>query len=96
MCDNAIEYLSDKQVKKMFVRFDKKGAYYIITVKNSIEQSVLSDNPNLITCKEDRVFHGNGIPSVKKIAEYYNGCTNFIEKDNMFISKIMLEIPNIT
>lgn len=96
LCDNAIEYLSDKQVKKMFVRFDKKGAYYIITVKNSIEQSVLSDNPNLITVKEDKVFHGNGIPSVKKIAEYYNGCTNFIEKDNMFISKIMLEIPNIT
>lgn len=96
LCDNAIEYLSDKQVKKMFVRFDKKGAYYIITVKNSIEQSVLSDNPNLITVKEDKVFHGNGIPSVKKIAEYYNGCANFIEKDNMFISKIMLEIPNIT
>lgn len=96
LCDNAIEYLSDKKIKELYVKIYSKGAYYIITVKNSIEQSVLSDNPNLITCKEDRVFHGNGIPSVKKIAENYNGCTNFIEKDNMFISKIMLEIPNIT
>lgn len=96
LCDNAIEYLSDKKTRKLLVRIYTKGAYYIITVKNSIEQSVLADNPNLITGKEDRVFHGNGIPSVKKLAEYYNGCTNFIEKDNMFISKIMLEIPNIT
>lgn len=96
LCDNAIEYLSDKKIRKLLVRIYTKGAYYIITVKNSIEQSVLADNPNLITGKEDRVFHGNGIPSVKKLAEYYNGCTNFIEKDNMFISTIMLEIPNIT
>lgn len=96
LCDNAIEYLSDKKIKELYVKIYSKGAYYIITVKNSIERSVLEDNPNLITVKEDKVFHGNGIPSVKKIAEYYNGCANFIEKDNMFISKIMLEIPNIT
>lgn len=96
LCDNAIEYLSDKKIKELYVKIYSKGAYYIITVKNSIERSVLEDNPNLITVKEDKVFHGNGIPSVKKIAENYNGCTNFIEKDNMFISKIMLEIPNIT
>lgn len=96
LCDNAIEYLSDKKIKELYVKIYSKGAYYIITVKNSIERSVLEDNPNLITVKEDKVFHGNGIPSVKKLAEYYNGCANFIEKDNMFISKIMLEIPNIT
>lgn len=96
LCDNAIEYLCDKAIRKMWLTTEERGAYYFISIRNIIETSVLASNPELASMKDDKRLHGYGIPSVKRIALEYNGLIEFTEEDDCFISNIMLEIPNIT
>ena len=96
LCDNAIEYLIGKSLQKMSVQISEQGAYYIITVKNEIEESVLMINPELTTRKDNVQYHGYGLSNVRSVADKYNGCVDFSEKESMFISKVMLAIPNIT
>ena len=95
LCDNALEYLRDKEKRELFVRLEEKGAYYIITVKNSLTGSVLKNNPKLTSSKENKKFHGKGIPHIKSISKKYDGYADFSEDTNYFISKIMLKIPDI-
>lgn len=96
LCDNAIEYLIGKSLQKMSVQISEQRAYYIITVKNEIEESVLMINPELTTRKDNVQYHGYGLSNVRSVADKYNGCVDFSEKESMFIAKVMLEIPNIT
>lgn len=91
--DNAIEACEHVKGKKR-IQFEVKReqAYLIFIVKNSIENSVLKDNPKLKTTKNDKGIHGLGIKSIKKIVEKYDGFVNNDEKDNEFICKIMILI----
>lgn len=38
----------------------------------------------MLTKKADKVFHGFGIKSVKKLVQNYNGYVLFSEKNNFF------------
>ena len=96
LCDNALEYLRDKEKREIFLRLEEKGAYYIITVKNSLTGSVLKNNPELSTSKENKIFHGKGISHIKSISKKYDGFADFSEDANYFISKIMLKKSSIT
>lgn len=62
---------------------------YII-VKNSIAESVLSENPELRTNKKDKKAHGFGIASMKKIAEKYGGNVEYREEDHFFVTEIWI------
>ncbi|MGN0602305.1 MAG: sensor histidine kinase [Oscillospiraceae bacterium] len=81
---------SDK-VKFISVRITKENDIYTFLIKNTIENSVLKDNPRLITTKKDKDKHGFGTKILKDIAEKYNGRCDFYEKDNVFCCKIILK-----
>ena len=60
-------------------------------MKNSIEGSVIQNNPNLITTKKDKHLHGLGTKIIKDIAKKYNGMADFFENDDFFICHIILK-----
>lgn len=91
LLDNAIE-ASGKIKKEPLIDieiFDDKQ-YVSINIKNKIENSVLSSNPNLFTTKKDKTSHGIGLLSVKEIVKKYNGIYKISEENNTFIVNIML------
>ena len=62
------------------------GAYYIFSLKNSISQSVIDNNPTLLSTK----FDGYGIKIIREIAEKYNGYSDFYEENGMFCCVVLL------
>ena len=92
LCDNAIESNS----KSISITVAEKGSYYVITVKNSITHSILENNSDLHSTKNNSLYHGHGINSVKTIVKKYDGEVSIFEKDGQFIVSVMLQIPSIT
>ena len=75
LCDNAIEYLSviDVEQRKMSLTISSYLDYRYITCKNTIIRSVLSDNPDMLSTKDDSTLHGKGIKILRTAAKKYNG-----------------------
>lgn len=93
MCDNAIEYLSKcpENLKYMELSVTRHNDYYIISCKNRIDSSILSDNPDLKTSKPDEVNHGKGLLIIKDVVNKYNGNVSFQENSGWFIINVILE-----
>ena len=91
--DNAISYLScqNTENKEMFFSIESTGFYTVLKCGNKIKKSVLSENPLLLTGKNDKHNHGKGISIVKSIAEKYGGDTIISEKDDEFIVSVILD-----
>ena len=91
LCDNAIESLQKiKDNRLLSISVSEKGGYYLITVKNRIEESVLKNNAELHSSKSDNVYHGYGLKSVESIVKKYDGILNINEDVDMFIVSVML------
>ncbi|MCH5203890.1 MAG: GHKL domain-containing protein [Oscillospiraceae bacterium] len=90
LLDNAINGCDRQNPKLELVMGTKKSLTYVI-VKNSIERSVLAENPELKTDDADKSSHGFGIGSVRRIAEKHGGSVEFKEEDNLFIAEVWLE-----
>lgn len=89
--DNAIEACEKiNGEKEIFLAIEKKRGYISIKVTNTIESSVLKNNPNLLTSKIDKSNHGLGVPSIKKIVQKYDGLIEFYETKNSFTSNILI------
>lgn len=94
LIDNAFEALeSVKGEKFLQITIFEKEHYYIISVKNSIDKSVLDENPNLKTTKSDKWAHGHGLKIVKNIAAKYHGNISITENNSNFTVSLMLEKP---
>lgn len=92
MFDNAID--ACKKVNKnrqIYFSIKKDESSYTFCMKNSINGSVIKNNPNLITTKKDKHLHGLGTKIIKDIAEKYNGIADFFENDDVFICYIILK-----
>lgn len=95
MLENAITAtsnikLKDKQINlKILLKSDK----YTFLIKNSIDASVLKENPKLRTTKTKFDSHGYGVKIIRDIAKKYNGHCDFYEEENMFCCLAVL-IPN--
>lgn len=91
LLSNAIEACEKiKGEKEISLFIDKKREYIYIEVNNTIESSVLRDNPGLKTTKTDKNHHGLGIKSIKNIVKKYDGIINYRENGNLFTSNILL------
>ncbi len=90
--DNAVEATEKTDNAFIDLSFFDKGNYHNILCKNTVSRSVLSDNPDLKTTKDETSAHGFGIKSVKEIVSHYGGMTEFYEDGNMFCAHIMLPI----
>lgn len=65
-------------------------SFTYVIVRNSIPKSVLSQNPELKTNKDDKAIHGLGIDSMRRIAKKYGGSVEFREGASVFIAEIWL------
>lgn len=91
LLDNAIEACEKlKSNKEIILVIDKKRDYIFIEVKNTIDKSILKENPNLLTTKHEKSNHGLGVRGIKKIVEKYDGIINYYEKGNIFSCNILL------
>ena len=87
--DNAINGALESEGKRLEVNIVSEKGFDVITVKNSIDGSVLKDNPELATSKEEP-GHGYGMKQMKAVTEKYEGNIDIYEKDGMFIVRVML------
>lgn len=92
LLDNAIEAAKETTEKRISLEMRKNQGYVVILLCNSIKTSVLAENRNLETSKENKELHGIGIRSVKNIVDKYNGMIQFYEEENEFCCHIMLEV----
>ncbi len=103
LLDNAIESLqrlkeqeseeksTEKQERlQLQVLIASNRGYETICVKNKIAASVLAENPELASSKEDREQHGFGVAKVKEIVEQYHGMVDFYEEDGFFCVKVFI------
>ncbi|MBQ9866632.1 MAG: GHKL domain-containing protein [Lachnospiraceae bacterium] len=88
--DNAIEHERKEERKEIVINVSEKKGYDVITVKNRISGSVLSENPDLISTKDDNEKHGLGVKQIKDIVASYEGMTDFYEEDDFFIVSIFI------
>lgn len=89
--DNAIEAGGKSAKRYMEVVIRKNRGYEMIKVCNSIDKSVLADNPELLTTKEENDEHGVGILNVRELVEKYKGILDIYEEENKFIVSVMFE-----
>lgn len=92
LCDNAIEYLAgiDQNKRKLELTVSGYKGYYYITCKNTILFSILKNNPEMNTTKDDVALHGKGIKILRDIAERYDGELLITEhKEELSLSVIM-------
>lgn len=92
MFDNAIDACRKvKENRQIHFSIKKDESNYTFCMKNSIEGSVIQNNPNLITTKKDKHLHGLETKIIKDIAKKYNGMADFFENDDFFICYIILK-----
>lgn len=89
LLDNAIEACKKESQPQLQVQIAVRRGYETILVKNSVEQSVFSVNPKLLSTKEDS-GHGMGITQIKAIVEKYHGLHDFYEEDNWFCASAFI------
>lgn len=89
MLDNAIRGALASRGKKLEVQISAQKGFDIITVKNSIDESVLLNNPEFVSTKNE-AGHGYGMKQMRTITEKYNGSMDIYEKSEMFTVSVML------
>lgn len=94
LLDNAIEGCCGADSPLIELTISRQKSFLYIIVKNTISDSVLSANPNLVTNKDNRSLHGFGIKSIRELARKYNGTVDFKESEGFFIVEICLSITD--
>lgn len=92
MLDNAIEACvkCDKKDRFMEINISSYTNKMIITVSNTVENNVLTDNKDLVTTKPEAEQHGFGLKSIKQIINKYNGNLLYYQEDNLFTFEAVL------
>lgn len=84
LLDNAIEGSINSDGKKLVIKIGKKRGFDTILIKNSINESVLKNNPNLYTTKGNSDEHGNGLKQINSVVEKYEGMIDIYEEEKFF------------
>ena len=92
LLNNAIEALSKlpEEMRDLYIELSRKGGYTAILVRNRVLSSVLADNPNLKTTKENADHHGFGIRIIRDVAERNGGMTDIFEQDGYFTVQVLI------
>lgn len=89
--DNAIRAAKKSTEKAIDLHIQPQGAYISVMVANSIDHSVLRENPALHSTKNvRRDEHGFGIRNMRKAVERNHGMIRFYEEDGRFICDMLL------
>lgn len=97
LLDNAISASQKTNDKQIQLNIQPQDTYVSIVLSNTIDHSILANNPSLKTTQLKKDGHGYGIKNVKKVVQHYNGLIRFYEEKNRFVSDILLlTIPILT
>ena len=94
--DNAIEAIEDLDEKRIELLFSRQGNNRIIICKNTIKESVLKENSELISTKKDKYSHGLGHMIVEESVSRLGRMINYSESGNMFSVQIILPFKQRT
>lgn len=90
LLDNSIEASKKEPAGELFLHIFQERGYDAVSIKNKIGKSVLEENPDLHSTKEDKEQHGIGISQIKEIVAAYDGICDFYEKDGCFCSRVFI------
>lgn len=90
MLSNAIEALENQVRPYLYIEVSKYADYQKFVVANSIENSILDDNADLKTTKNNKYEHGFGIPQIKRIVESHNGYIDIRESNGKFVVTVFV------
>lgn len=93
MLENAVSACvrCESEQKQINLKITSDGYSYTFSLKNTIDSSVLVNNPRLITTKLRSGEHGYGIRIIRDIAAKYSGRCDFYEEDKMFCCTVVLK-----
>lgn len=93
LLDNAIEAcLKNINERKIEVLLAKGEHYFELFVKNTITNSVLDKNKDLISDKKEKNMHGIGHISVETIVEEEDGIIEYYEENKLFCVHIFMPL----
>lgn len=92
LIDNAIDACRKVEDKKISLSIVSVSGFIRILVKNTCEESVLKENPDLKTSKEDKEIHGFGVLSIRDIVDRYEGICEYYEENSMFCCVVVLPV----
>ena len=92
LCDNAIEYLVQipQEQRQMSLSISSYKSYCKVVCKNAVASSVLAENPDLTTTKEDKTLHGKGMNILRELAKKYGGELLINEDGNQLTVSVMM------
>ncbi len=88
--DNSVRACKECESPSIDIEFRNIKSYFVISIKNTIKESVLKNNHDLTTTKNDKALHGFGKQVISDIATKYSGIYNYYEEDLFFITEIWL------
>lgn len=91
LLDNAIE--ASEKVEKPFIDINirQRRENIFICIKNRM---CADGNKDLSTTKKDKVNHGFGLKSVRKLTQKYNGFLQIYEEEDVFVVELILAEKN--
>ena len=90
LLSNAIEALENQVNPYLYIEASKYAEYQKFVVANSIESSVLSNNADLKTTKNNKHEHGFGVPKIKHIVENHDGYIDIRESNGKFVVTVFI------
>lgn len=90
MIENAVTASTKSKSPKIELSIKEENLKYTFLLKNSVDTSILSVNPKLVTTKRDTKKHGLGIGIIKNIASKYNGRCDYYEENGFFCCLVIL------
>lgn len=88
--DNAIEASKNSHKKHIELDVQTQAQYLVISMINSIDESVLKNNKALTTTKDEKEYHGYGIKNIKSIVNEHHGMIDYYEENGYFCCDIYL------
>ena len=88
--DNAIEASKDSKYKRIDLDVQLQRGYLSISMKNSIDRSVLKENECLTTTKKEKEYHGLGTKNIRRLVEKKGGIIIYFEEDGYFVCDILI------
>lgn len=91
LLDNAIEAAEKCEKPEIIVTIGENKAYLVFIVTNSVLQSVMTNNPDMLSTKNDPEHHGFGILNMQDIVGKYDGMLDFSEQNGKFTASAYLK-----
>lgn len=87
LIDNAIEASEKEEEPFIEIEIATKQSFLIIKITNKCTSPSVTG----ATTKDDKVFHGIGLKSVKQIIDQYDGNFDLTFEDGLAVAKIMIQ-----